>query len=94
MYDYLKEIREHTDLDLIMADAYFANGPFTKAIFCFGLNLISHLHDNVRMKYIYTSEQKGRKRKRKFDEKVDIHNLTSTSSSWSSPRATTVRTSY
>ena len=73
IYDILGEIRKLTHT--VVADAYFANGPFANAIRGFGLHLVSRLHDNVCMRYLYEGEQKKVGRKKMYDGKVDINNL-------------------
>lgn len=40
-----------------------------------GFDLISRLHDNAKMKCMYTGPQKARGRHRKFAERVDLDNL-------------------
>ena len=40
-----------------------------------GFDLISRLHDNAKMKYMYTGPQKARGRHRKFGDRVDLDNL-------------------
>lgn len=59
----------------VVADSFFANGPFLKGIDSIGLDLISRLHDNARLKYMYTGPQKPRGRRRIFGERVDLDNL-------------------
>ncbi len=59
----------------IVADSFFANGPFLKGLDALGFNLVSRLHDNARMRYMYTGPQKARGRHRKFGERVDLDHL-------------------
>ncbi len=56
----------------IVADSFFANGPFLQGLDVMGLDLISRLHDDARMKYLYTGPQKARGRCRRFGGRVDL----------------------
>lgn len=60
---------------LIVADSYFANGPFMQGLDTMGFDLISRLHDNAKMQYLYTGPKAGRGRPRKFAGKVDLDRL-------------------
>lgn len=60
---------------LIVADSFFANGPFAKGLETMGFDLISRLHDNAKMQYIYTGTHTGRGRPRKFAGKVELDSL-------------------
>ena len=61
---------------LIVADSYFANGPFVKGLGTMGFDLISRLHDNARMRYLHTGPRhQGKGRPRKFAGRVDLDNL-------------------
>lgn len=62
---------------LIVADSFFANGPFAKGLETMGFDLISRLHDNAKMQYIYTGTHTGRGRPRKFTGKVELNSLDS-----------------
>lgn len=59
----------------IVADSFFANGPFLQGLDAMGFDLISRLHDNARMKYLYTGPQKPRGRHRMYGGRVDLNNL-------------------
>ena len=59
----------------VVADSFFANGPFLQGLDAMGFDLISRLHDNAKMKYMYTGPQKARGRHRKFGDRVDLDNL-------------------
>lgn len=59
----------------VVVDSFFANGPFLQGLDVLGFDLISRLHDNAKMKYMYTGPQKARGRNRKFAERVDLDNL-------------------
>ena len=62
--------------DILVADAYFAKSTFVNGILQLGFRFISRLRDDVRMRYLYTGEQKsGKGRKKEYGNKVDIHNL-------------------
>ena len=61
---------------MIVADSYFANGPFVKGLGTMGFDLISRLHDNARMRYLHTGPRhQGKGRPRKFAGRVDLDNL-------------------
>ncbi len=67
--------RLHSITPHIVADSFFANGPFLKGLDSMEFDLITRLHDNARLKYMYTGPQKPRGRKRVFGERVDLDNL-------------------
>ncbi len=66
----LRSISKH-----MVADSFFANGPFLQGLDAMGFDLISRLHDNAKMKYMYTGPQKARGRHRKFGDRVDLDHL-------------------
>lgn len=74
LYKEAKRLLEITHL--IVADSYFANGPFVKGLDTMGFDLISRLHDNAKMRYLYTGpKHQGKGRPRKFAGRVDLDNL-------------------
>lgn len=74
LYKEAKRLLEITHL--IVADSYFANGPFVKGLGTMGFDLISRLHDNAKMRYLYTGpKHQGKGRPRKFAGKVDLDKL-------------------
>ena len=74
IFKYRKELLKLSGM--VVADAFFANGPFVKGLRAIGFHLISRLHDNGKMRYLYTGEQKGgRGRPKKYDGYVDLDNL-------------------
>lgn len=74
IYKYREELLKLSSM--LVADAYFANGPFVKGLRSIGFHLISRLHDNAKMKYLYTgSKSTGRGRPKKYDGYVDLDSL-------------------
>ena len=59
----------------VVADSFFANGPFLQGLDALGFDLISRLHGNAKMRYMYTGPQKAKGRHRKFAGRVDLDNL-------------------
>jgi len=61
---------------LLAVDAYFSKKPFVDVVKAAGLELISRFRDDVVLFYPYLGPKiNGRGRPRKFEGKVDVHNL-------------------
>jgi Transposase DDE domain len=63
------------DLDYLVVDAGFSKQKFVDAVVTLKLQLIAKLRHDANLKYLYRGEQKTRGAKRKYDGKVDFHNL-------------------
>ena len=60
----------------LVADAYFSKKPFVDAVTKSGFELISRFRNDAVLQYRYLGLPKqGRGRPRKFQGKVDVHNL-------------------
>lgn len=78
---YLRAIFEDKDKfhginRLFVADAYFSVYPFVQGLTSMGFNLVSRLHDNASLRYLYTGERTGRRgRPTLYGGKIDITSL-------------------
>lgn len=69
--DKFKEINR-----LFVADAYFSVYPFVQGLVSMGFDLVSRLHDNAYLRYLYTGDKTGRRGHPKvYGDKVDINAL-------------------
>ena len=61
---------------LFVADAYFSVYPFVQGLSSMGFDLVSRLHDNASLRYLYEGERTGKRgRPVKYGGKVDVGNL-------------------
>lgn len=67
------QILQHTRIGLF--DGYYAKLKFVNRIEQAGLQVISRLRSDARLKYLYEGEQKARGRPRKYEGKVDFSDL-------------------
>ena len=63
---YLRAIFDDKDKFLeisqrIVADAYFSVYPFVQGVTSMGFDLISRLHDNASLRYLYAGERTGKR---------------------------------
>jgi len=78
---YLRAIYEDKDKfleinRLFVADAYFSVYPFVQGMVSMGFHLVSRLHDNASLRYLYTGEKTGKPgRPTLYGDKVDINAL-------------------
>ena len=56
-------------------DGFYAKQKFVGGVLALGFHLISKLRSDADLKYLYTGEQVGRGRPRRFDGKVDFADL-------------------
>lgn len=74
LYNYKKQLLELSNI--IVADAFFSKGTFVEGLRILGFELVSRFWDDVRLRYLYTGEQKpGRGKPKTFDGNVDLANL-------------------
>jgi Transposase DDE domain len=59
----------------LAVDGNYAGKKFVDGACDLGLEVIGHLRNDADANYLYQGEQKGRGRRRKYDGKVDWHNL-------------------
>ena len=58
-----------------MADNYYYHSKFWEAVRELNLNFIGKLKVDANLRYLYTDEQKKLEAPRKYDGKVDCHDL-------------------
>ncbi|MDQ3711640.1 MAG: transposase [Acidobacteriota bacterium] len=56
-------------------DGFYAKQKFVNGVLALGFYLISRLRSDANLKYLYTGEEGGRGRPRRFDGKVDFADL-------------------
>ena len=61
---------------IIVADAFFSKSTFVQGLDSLGFELVSRFRDDVRLRYLYTGEQTGKRgRPKRFDGMVDLTKL-------------------
>lgn len=77
---YLRAIFDDKDKFLeisqrIVADAYFSVYPFVQGVTSMGFDLISRLHDNASLRYLYAGKRTGKRgRPIVYGDKIDVKN--------------------
>jgi len=78
---YLTALHKYKDQllqlsNIVVADAFFSKSTFVEGLRILGFELVSRFRDDVRLKYLYTGPQSGKKgRPKTFDGTVDLKNL-------------------
>lgn len=61
---------------MVVADAYFSKEPFVSKLMLWGLDVVSRLRDDVRLRYIVQIKKTGKRGRTKINgDKVDFSNL-------------------
>lgn len=84
---YLKQLQETspylpTQLKYWVVDGFYSKRKFVDGVVALNLQVISKLRSDADMRYLYSGVQKPRGAKRKYDGKVELHDL----SRWSHVR--------
>jgi len=74
---HLDQVRPHLppQVQYLAVDGAYAKEGFVTGTMQLGLHLISKLRCDANLRFLYTGVQKPRGRKRKYDGKVDFHDL-------------------
>jgi len=72
--DHLEAARPHfpPQVRYLAVDGYYVKERFILAVLKLKLELISKLRRDANLQYVFTGEQKGRGRRRKYDGKVNL----------------------